>query len=216
VVTILAERFKRYAERFKRIAVHASVLIMSAISQVPASAAGQLYLTEEEVSERSDWVMVLDVTRLPNYLKYPGSKLCPITQVRVSYLNCLDKLPARPVLYEDLWYHDAQPIGCRRYSLITIKQFDRRGTIFLKPGKDASANTAAVANAIVRLSVDLNVHDVSAAAVLVPEEVHRQLVSDFSGFGFFKRPVQSGAQVSIRLVSNPRVFDEYLYYKVSN
>jgi hypothetical protein len=192
------------------------VLLVSAVWQLPVAAAGQLYLTEDEVAERSDWVMVLDVTQKPNYLKYPGSKLCPITQVRVSYLDCLGKLPARAVLYEDLWYHDGQPIGCRRYSQMTIKQFDRRGTIFLKPGKDASANTPAVANAIVRLTVDLNVHDVSAAAVIVPEEVHRQLISDFSALSFFKRPVQSGAQVNIRLVSNPRVFDEYLYYKVSN
>lgn len=190
--------------------------MVSAFAQLPASAAGQLYLTEEEVAERSDWVMVLSVTRLPDYLKYPGSKLCPITQVRVSYVNCLDKTPAPPALYEDLWYHDGKPVGCKRYSLITIKQFDRRGTIYLRPGKDASANTAAVANAIVRLSVDLNVHDVSAAAVIVPEEVHRQLVSDFSACGFFKREVRAGAQVNIRLVSNPRVFDEYLYYKVSN
>ncbi len=201
----------------KRIAVQSAVFLVSmTVLQLPVAAAGQLYLTEDEVAERSDWVMVVEATRLHNYLRYPGSKLCPITQVRFSYLNCLDKIPARPVLYEDFWYHDGQPIGCRRYSLITIKQFDRRGTIFVKPGKDVSANTVAVANAIVRLSVDLNVHDVSAAAVIVPEEVHGQLVSDFSRFGFFKRSVQSGAQVSIRLVSNPRVFDEYLYYKVSN
>ncbi len=201
----------------KRIALQSALLLVSAtVLQLPVSAAGQLYLTEDEVAERSDWVMVVDAMRLPNYLRYPGSKLCPITQVRVSYLNCLDKIPARPVLYEDFWYHDGQPIGCRRYSLMTIKPIDRRGTIFVKPGKDISANTAAVANAIVRLTVDLNVHDVSAAAVIVPEELHRQLVSDFGGFGFLKRAVQAGAQVGIRLVSNPRVFDEYLYYKVSN
>ncbi len=201
----------------KRIAVQSALLLVSVtVVPWPASAAGQLYLTEDEVAERSDWVMVVDAMRLPNYLRYPGSKLCPITQVRISYLNCLEKIPARPVLYEDFWYHDGQPIGCRRYSLMTIKPIDRRGTIFVKPGKDISANTAAVANAIVRLTVDLNVHDVSAAAVIVPEELHRQLVSDFSGFGFLKRAVQAGGQVTIRLVSNPRVFDEYLYYKVSN
>lgn len=201
----------------KRIAVQSALVFVSVtVLQLPVSATGQLYLTEAEVAERSDWVMVIDATRLPDYLRYPGSKLWPITQVRVSYLNCLNKIPARPVLYEDFWYHDGQPIGCRRYSLMTIKPIDRRGTIFVKPGKDVSANTPAVANAIVRLTVDLNVRDVSAAAVIVPEDLHRQLVSDFGAFGFIKRAVQSGAQVSIRLVSNPRVFDEYLYYKVSN
>ena len=210
------------SERIKRLALQSLLLLLGVtvsqltVLQLPVSATSQLYLTEDEVAERSDWVMVIEAKRLPDYLKYPGSKLCPITQVRVSYVNCLDKVPARPVLYEDFWYHDGQPIGCRRYSLLTIKPVDRRGTIFVKPGKDLSANTAAVANAIVRLTVDLNVHDVSAAAVIVPEEVHRQLVSDFGGFGFWKRAVQSGAQVCVRLVSNPRVFDEYLYYKVSN
>lgn len=214
---MFAQVSKLSSWRIRRIAVQTAALFASvAVLQLPVSATSQLYLTEDEVAERSDWVMVVDATRLPDYLKYPGSKLSPITQVRVSYLNCLERIPARPVLYEDFWYHDGQPIGCRRYSSITIKPVNRRGTIFVKPGKDISTNTAAVANAIVRLTVDLNVHDVSAAAVIVPEDVHRQLVSDFSTFGFFKRAVQSGGQVTIRLVSNPRVFDEYLYYKVTN
>lgn len=217
VVTMFAVLSNLCSGAIKRRAVQSALLLLGVtVLQLPASAAGQLYLTEDEVAERSDWVMVVDAMRLPDYLRYPGSKLNPITQVRISYLNCLEKIPARPVLYEDFWYHDGQPIGCRRYSLMTIKPVDRRGTIFVKCGKDISANTAAVANAIVRLTVDLNVHDVSAAAVIVPEELHRQLVSDFGGFGFIKRAVQSGAQVTIRLVSNPRVFDEYLYYKVTN
>ena len=215
--TMFAEVSNLCSRGIKRIAVQSALLFASVtVLQLPVSAAGQLYLTEDEVAERSDWVMVIESTRLPNYLKYPGSRLNPITQVRVSYLNCLDKIPARPVLYEDFWYHDGQPIGCRRYSLLTIKPVDRRGTIFVKPGKDISANTAAVANAIVRLTVDLNVNAVSAAAVIVPEELHRQLVSDFSACGFWKRDVRAGGQVTIRLVSNPRVFDEYLYYKVTN
>lgn len=199
----------------KRIAVYCALLTLSLVFRCPTSATNQLYLTEEEVAERSDWVIVLDATSLPNYLRYPGSRLCPITQVHVSYLNCLGKSLARTVLYEDLWYRDGQPIGCRRYSLLNMGKFDRRGTIFVRPSA-AIANTSALANAIVRLSVDLNAHDVAAAAVIVPEEMHKQLLSDFGTFGFYKRVVRSGAQANIHLVSNPRVFDEYLYYKVSN
>lgn len=208
---------KIYLFAVKRVAMQSVLLVTCFLAlQVPVAAESQLYLTEDEVAERSDWVMVVDAVQLPNYMKYPGSHLFPITQIRVNYLNCLSDTPTRPIHYEDFWYHDGQPVGCRRYNLVDLNQLDRRGTIYVKAGKGTSANTAAVANVIVRLSVELNVHEASAAVVLVPEEVHRQLVSDFGSIGFFKRAVQGGAQIAIRLVSNPRVFDEYLYYKVSN
>jgi len=199
-----------HSKSIKRIALICALIPLSLSFQCPTPA-NPLYLTEAEVIERSNWVILVRSTKMPNYLKYPGSQVFPLTQVRFSYLKWLGANTVGPNLYEDLWYHSGLPIGCRRYNLLPIDKFDL-GTIFVQPNSDTSADTRALANAIIRIAVDLNLQQIEPSAVIVPQEMCQQLVSDLGSFGFHQRTVHSGAQASIHLVSNPRVFDEYLYH----
>lgn len=201
---------KRSTNRMKK-ALLCGLASFAFTVQGPAWAKMSLQFNENDIMQRSDWVIFVRSTTLPNYLSYPGSQLCPMTQVRITYWKDLGASTSGTNRYEDLWYHSGLPVGCRRYNLLKMTPHNL-GTIFVQPSADAQTATRALANAIIRLSVDLNLQQLDPTAVIVPEQIYLQLAGEFGHFGFHQRSVQSGPQTSIHLVSNPTVYDQYLYY----
>ena len=68
-----------------------------------------------------DWVVYLDVNELPGYLNYPGSRLHPLSQVRISCrtaarIGSHDDV-ASPILYEDFWYANETAVGCHAFTI---------------------------------------------------------------------------------------------------
>lgn len=186
------------------------ILLFALATQSSRAADAPALMTEEELLTRTNWVMDVTCTKVRNYMDFPPYKFYPVTQMRITFIKCSGREPEAPVPYEDLWYHDGQPIGLKRYSTLQLNRY-QPGTIFVNASPEVSANTIALANTIIRLSVD-TVASGSEASVVVPEELHRQLITDFGTYGFRKRSPRSGQQASIRLVANPRVFDDTLYY----
>jgi hypothetical protein len=201
-----------FSETLKRIAVACSLVqaLSLTFSCAPATSSAQ-YLTEADAIARSDWVVLVRANKLPKYLNYSGSKLYPITAVRCSYMKWTNGTAVGPIHYQDLWYHSGLPVGVHRYAKLPIDKFDM-GIIYIQASQDNSdADTRSLADAIIRMELDLGLNNFVVKAVLVPEQMCQQLASDFGSIGFHQRSSLSGPLASIHLVSNPISYDEYLY-----
>src|SRR5580658_9086250 len=94
----------RLATRMKK-ALLCGLASFSFAAQVPAWAKISLQFNEIDIMQRSDWVIFVRSSTLPNYLRYPGSQLCPLTQVHFTYWKSLGASTSGTTnSYEDLWY----------------------------------------------------------------------------------------------------------------
>src|SRR5271163_2582384 len=78
---------------------------------------------DASLSRRFDFVINVQTQVLQGYMGYAGSQLNPITQLSVSYQETGRWDPSRRgqvIKYEDLWYHNCDAIGCRRYNLFKV------------------------------------------------------------------------------------------------
>jgi hypothetical protein len=201
-----------FSKSLKQIALLCALVpVLSLFISCPFATSGALFLTEADAIKRSDWVVLVRATKLPRYMNFSGSNLYPITEVRCSYLKWTNNAAVGPTHYQDLWYHSGLPVGVHRYIKLPIDKFDM-GMIYVQPSQDNSdADTRSLADAIIRMQLDLSLNNFVVTAVLVPEQMCQQLLSDFGAIGFHKRSSLSGPMASIHLVSNPIFYDEYLY-----
>lgn len=156
---------------------------------------------------RYDYVVNIQSSELNNFLKYDGSKLFPVTKLAISYKyaprNQEDKVAA-PQHYEDLWYSQAAPVGCRRYAPLNISP-GSKGAIFLS--NTNSNNPFAAANAAIRIILDSNLLRSNCSVVIVPREMFEAVSSAFGTFGFYRVTVAPESRypgiISLTLLSKP-------------
>jgi hypothetical protein len=124
-----------------------------------------------------DDVIVLDCEERPNHLKFSGSKLNPLVRVRVS-VRCDTKNNqfASETKYQDLWFHQADPVGCKRFITNPVKERHEIG-IFLKQGADNMNDTeiAACASALIRLRLEANLNKNQILTVRIPNNIFERL-----------------------------------------
>ncbi|HEY9713426.1 MAG TPA: hypothetical protein V6C72_08140 [Chroococcales cyanobacterium] len=171
-----------------------------------------LQFDEADVMERNEWVMFVRARKLSGYLSYPGSQLSPLTEVKVSFWNSQSRSPANT--YEEFWYHSGAPVGMRRYNQLKLRPH-AIGTIFVQSSPDAAIESRALVNAVLRLTVDLSAVDVAPGAVIVPQEIYPQAVSDLTFFGFSQRTIgqfDGTPRACVHLVSNPTTNDSFFYF----
>jgi len=140
------------------------------------------------LDQRFDWVIYLEPKELEHYLVYPSSGLGPVTDVRMTY-RVNPRLAANHVdstlHYEDLWYHEGRPVGCRRFGKLNI-QSGWQGAICISDADSGHQNTPAEANAIVRLILEINLLNCNVTAVLVPSSMVSPLCDAMGQFQFFR------------------------------
>jgi hypothetical protein len=154
----------------------------------PVCAEQNLNFTDDSwINARYDWAIYLNPKSLPNFLNYPTSNLNPAVNVSVSYRVASRFHPRslQQVHYEDLWYHGAQPIGCRMFSKLEIGP-GWQGAIVIPPSSDANSNPGALANAIVRLLLDVNLKKCNLVVVFADPQVERQICDQLGQFKFFR------------------------------
>lgn len=140
-----------------------------------------------------------------------------MTQIRVTcnsfqrgMTNRSERVPAQ--LYEEFWYHEETPIGLRRYRTLDLES-NQIGAIFLG---GRGNNSAAAAKVLLRLAVDLDLHELSPGLVVVPLDKYDLIASELGRYSFFPRmSALSGRQFSIHLRSYPyrKNKDEYFYWQ---
>ena len=100
-------------------------MTISLCASLPCFADVTADLLDPKLEEQFDWAMFIDVRDIKSYLKYPTSRLHPVTNLKVIYRPLArgqrseDYVKAR--VYEEFWYHDHMPIGLKRNQLLQIE-----------------------------------------------------------------------------------------------
>jgi hypothetical protein len=175
--------------------------------------------SDDTMNKRYDWVITADTTVMKKFLEFPGSGLNPLTRVKVNY-----RLTPRfgrehasydPVAYEELWYHECKPIGCRKTHSLDIN-WGQQGILHFRPGREIGNSHCAIANAIVRLMLDTGLRQAMVSGVYVPAEIFEQVKSDLGQFNFFPYEIQPEtgirATLHVFLLSQPSGREASLYY----
>jgi hypothetical protein len=190
------------------------ILIASPINAEIRSDLRDPYLERE-----FDWAMFMDTRELKQFLNYSGSKLHPLIKVRITFRSfsrgdTVNYIAAKP--YEELWYYRSKPLGLRRYQRLDI-QSRYLGAVVVGPvdeNIDKTERSNAIANALVRLIVDLQFRDISTAVVLVPKDQYDQIAEGLGRYKFYPDlQISEGRQVSIHMRSTPAYKDEYFYFQ---
>jgi len=88
------------------------------------------------------------------------------------------------VRYEELFYHDAQPLGLRRHTPLPLKN-GWQGAIRLTLKDHESYHAGALANAIVRMILDAQVKNCTTPHVLVPPNMVTPICDELRRFNFY-------------------------------
>ena len=155
-------------------------------------------LPDDYLGTNLAWAMVLNLPDADYYLNYPGSKLSPLTKVEVRYRAFPQKsqwTTPTTTSYEDLWYKGEVPVGLRRHNDIAIPRLSN-GAIIVCPAdyeSDLNKRAPAIADAIVRLLVDVQFRLGVRALVLVPQEEYDNIAAALAQFNFF--PAGNGVTI---------------------
>ncbi|MBS1955385.1 MAG: hypothetical protein JST89_14465 [Cyanobacteria bacterium SZAS-4] len=174
--------------------------------------------SDEVMNQRYDWVITADTSGMKNFLNYPGSGLHPVSKVKVSYRltpRFGRERSSETVTYEELWYHECRPIGCRKMHQLGLEAGEQ-GVIYFRPARDVGDSHCAVANAMVRLILDAGLRRAMVGGVYIPAEIFDQVKSDLGQFNFFPYEIQPDtgirATMHIFLQSQPAGREASLFY----
>ena len=164
------------------------ITILNFLFAVPLSAQNSRIYNDKWLDDRYDWVLYVESSKLENYLIYKPSQLAPLTDLKISYRvnprlaqgKTRFKQP-----YENLWYHDATPVGCHRFCSSLPFQQGWQGAICVMNESD-DVNIDALANAAVRLLLDVALKQGVTLWVLVPPDMVHIMSSALGRFGFSK------------------------------
>ena len=174
-------------------------------------------LPDDYLGTEFAWAMVLNLSDAKYYLNYPGSKLSPLTKVAVRYRAFPQKsqwtIPTT-ASYEELWYKGEVPVGLRRHNDIAIPYLFN-GAIIVCPADDQpdpNKRGSEIADAIVRLLVDVQFRMGVTALVLVPKEDYDSVATGLAQFKFF--PAGNGVTIqpiNMRLRAYPDGKDQMFF-----
>lgn len=151
---------------------------------------------DEVNDEWQDWQILISCEKMEPYLNYEGSSLNPLTKVSVKF--------AQPVgsavkLYEHLYYARRQVVGCKR----KIREIGiKSGTagilkiVALKPDE-----TNAVANAALRVLLDVSLHDCMVKSLTIPDAYFKPVVEALCEQGMRKDDPGETAGIALEVVS---------------
>ncbi|HEY9714270.1 MAG TPA: hypothetical protein V6C72_12445, partial [Chroococcales cyanobacterium] len=107
------------------------------------------------------------------------------------------------------------PIGCRRFNPLNI-QSGEQGCIYFKQTKDIQNCSCSVANAIVRLLLDIGLQSAMLSAAIVPSGIFSQTVDNFGVFKFYPYNISPetglAATMHVHLTAQPSGQDQSVYY----
>ena len=123
---------------------------------------------------REDWIISMQAEKLERQFTYRGSNLDKIAKITISYYKEVE--PDKKTLYEMLWFNDGKPIGLERKSDFKIPA-GKNAKIQVKNKKETSPETEkAIADAILRISLDAFRTRTSIVSSKVPQESFQGIV----------------------------------------
>jgi hypothetical protein len=170
---------------------------------------------ETLLEQQNRWIVDMDVGVLNSYLSYPTSKCASPTTIAVDYRE-KDEANQWSVekKYEVFWYRSRTPIGLHRYTQVPFGQYPF-GVIYVKPSRLISDHCDSLADAIVRVVVEVLLSRTQVRAIFVPRDSFNQMVSALSGVNFHPFTVIKPGQkpVFIDVQSYPSGLEAHLYHQ---
>lgn len=191
------------------------ILLAGVFLQPAAVMSSVLDIPRTDLDRQYDWSIFLESLEVTNYLNYKGSKLHPLTKVRIfiqkSPRGNTEREDTEPFVYEDFWYYNGRCIGMHRKHKMGLPK-DSSGVIVLRKCADKSNQAVAATNAALRVLVDLQLAQVSTNLLMVSPENYEEIAAALSEFGFFRGIIpSSGKQLGLDLRSYPHGREERFY-----
>lgn len=124
---------------------------------------------------RDEWIVRLQVEKLQRQFVYRGSSLDKVAKVTVDYFK--EDEPDKKTLYEMLWFNDGMPIGLERKSDYKVPIGKSTKIQIENKKKETSPETEkAIADAILRISLDAYIKRTPIVSIRVPEESFQGIV----------------------------------------
>ena len=164
------------------------------------------------------WAVTVKTEQVPNYFTYQGTTFQPFVKISMKYSGTFSgTMNSGP--YQDLFYNNAQPVGCVRHHSLDVAN-GTRGVIQVTVGSSSAIQTCealAVANAIKRLYLDLYLKDCQIKEIEVSKNSFDGMVQGLLSSGFTSLPTGPSSAVStalvmLHMVSNPPGSSMYLLY----
>jgi hypothetical protein len=214
-----SHRAKELHLKFKWFAIATALTFVCALPRSSSARSSDDQITDDYLDRLNEWVLYVDASSLKDCVDYRGSTLNPMTNVHVVFR--LIQKPYRPKIdpspqpYEDLWYHNGTPVGCRRHRQLAAGN-NALGVIVVRDSAEVAQHTEAIANAIARLMVELYENERPCTAVIVPLSIYNRLGDDLSQCRFYKKaqPKDLYRQVHIHMLSNPRKLDNWFFFEL--
>lgn len=164
-----------------------------------------------------DWTIDLETEAVKDRLQIPSSKLDRLTRIKVFYHKGAKVDSTNRTHYEDLWYQDAQLIGCRRDHSFGLKPGEQL-VIRVRHRENGSTSEAhAAANAIVRMVVDAYANGNMTSAVVVPVSTFNEIVQGMGRLNFYPASAPKPDEpvftiMVLNLFSDPEGNEQVLHY----
>jgi hypothetical protein len=175
--------------------------------------------TDAWVDRQYDWIFYFNLDRNDRYLKYPGSSYPGITRVFIDYRLCPrprnKSMSLDRTKFQDLWYHDEQAVGCRRYNDIIMPN-QEQGCLYIPPDPLVQSSVKSLTNAVIRTVLELYARKAIITAICVPKDQFDAFVSALGQMNFFRLDVAvpggPGENMTLHVVTNPKGIERYFYY----
>ncbi len=115
-----------------------------------------------------DWVVRLQAEKLERQFVYTGSTLTKVAKVSIDYYKVDD--PDNKTKYETLWFNDGKPIGLERKGDFKIPAGKSTKIQVVNKKQTSPETEKAVADAILRVSLDAYRARTAIISIKVPQE----------------------------------------------
>ncbi|HEY9755233.1 MAG TPA: hypothetical protein V6C97_08730 [Oculatellaceae cyanobacterium] len=162
-----------------QISLLAALIVLSLGEPVPA----------DDSPFHDDWVMQMQVEKPDRQFMYSGSSLNKIAKVTVNYYR--QDQPDKKTLYEMLWFNDGKPIGLERKNELNIPAGKTSKIEVVNKKGTSEEIEKAIADAVIRLSVDAYRKRFTVLSIKVPQESFRGVVDAMNKLNCVKSKVDA-------------------------
>jgi hypothetical protein len=131
-------------------------------------------LADDDSPFKDDWVVKVQAEKLERQFVYRGSSLNKIAKLTIEYYPFIDQ--KNKTQYETLWFNDGKPIGLERKNDFEVPTGKAAKVEFQNKKGTSSETEKAMADAILRISLDAYRKRVPIISYKVPQESYNGVV----------------------------------------
>lgn len=124
---------------------------------------------------RDDWIVRMQTETLERQFTYTGSKLNRVAKITVDYFA--EAEPDKKTKYQMMWFSDGKPIGLERQNELEIPAGNLTKIQIQNKKGTSEEIEKAIANAILRISLDAYVKRTPILSFKVPTDSYNGIVT---------------------------------------